>query len=143
MPPLPCTGCLVTAGRSPGEQAAADLPTPATLLDQLDAAREAATAGRWKLWGMDVMADQDGTSNVDTATPVAHTSYRDENGKPRTFDAHLICDMHAALPLLTAALRAVLDLADGYDTGVLDEDMVAARLRAAVAAALTPEGAQQ
>lgn len=62
-------------------------------MSEFDGLREAAsqaTPGRWKLWGMSVMADQDGTSNVDTAVHVASTHYRDENGKPRTWDADWI-----------------------------------------------------
>ena len=113
-------------------------------LDALDAARAAATGGVWKLWGMDVLADQDGTSNVDTAVPVAHTSYRDENGKPRTWDADLICEMHAALPDLIAdarKLRALRDaiegLADDYDGDFeVHGSAVAEDIRATVAAAL-------
>lgn len=49
------------------------------------------TSGRWKLWGMSVLADQDGTSNVDHAVPVANT-FMLVNGKPRTFDADLIAE---------------------------------------------------
>ena len=61
-----------------------------------------ATPGVWKLWGMTVMADQDGTSNVDSAVEVAHTVYRDERGKPRTWDAMHIAafDPPTALALL-------------------------------------------
>jgi hypothetical protein len=84
-------------------------------LRQLTEAHAAATPGVWKLWGMSVMADQDGTSNVDTAVTVAHTSYRDEHGKPRTFDASFICDAHRDVPWLVAALTAVLDLADEHE----------------------------
>jgi hypothetical protein len=53
------------------------------------AAAEAATPGVWKLWGMSVMAAQDGTSNADTAVDVARTAMRID-GKPRTFDAQHI-----------------------------------------------------
>ena len=47
----------------------------------------AATQGKWKLWGMTVMADQDGTGNVDTAVGVANTYGHDERGAPRTWNA--------------------------------------------------------
>lgn len=59
-------------------------------LDEMRAVAEKATPGSWKLWGMTVMADQDGTSDVDHAVPVADTFYRDEHGKPRTWDATFI-----------------------------------------------------
>lgn len=48
------------------------------------------TPGRWKSWGMSVMADQDGSGNVEYAIPVASTHFRNEEGKPRTFDADWI-----------------------------------------------------
>lgn len=63
---------------------------------------ENATPGRWKLWGMTVMADQDGTSNVNTAVDVAATFYRDEHGKPRTWDATHIASWHPAVALAVA-----------------------------------------
>lgn len=75
---------------------------------------DAATPGVWKLWGMSVMADQDGTSNVDTAVDVARTLYRDDAGKPRTWDAEFIAHARQDVPRLVAALRAVLDVADEW-----------------------------
>lgn len=65
-----------------------------------------ATPGVWKLWGMSVMADQDGTSNVVTAVEVARTAHRDEHGKPRTWDAELIRLMQ---PRAALALADVLE----------------------------------
>lgn len=65
------------------------------------------TPGVWKLWGMTVMADEDGTSNVDTAVGVANTLYRDEHGKPRTWDADYIAAMQPSVGL---ALADVLDV---------------------------------
>lgn len=61
-----------------------------------------ATPGTWKLWGMLVMADQDGTSNVDTAVEVAHTLHRDEDNKPRTWDAKHIAGMQPSVALAVA-----------------------------------------
>lgn len=63
---------------------------------------ENATPGVWKLWGMTVMADQGGTSNVDTAVDVARTSCRDEHGKPRTWDAEVIRLMQPRTALVLA-----------------------------------------
>lgn len=65
-----------------------------------------ATPGAWKLWGMTVMADQDGTSDYETAVPVAQTWFRDEHDKPRTWDASLIAESHNLLPALLDALAA-------------------------------------
>lgn len=45
---------------------------------------QAATPGAWKVWAMSVLADQDGTSDVETAVPVADTHH--EAGL-RTFNA--------------------------------------------------------
>lgn len=59
-------------------------------LDEDEERARRATQGVWKIWGMAVMADQDGTSSADTAVDVAHTVMADEHGKPRTFDAQHI-----------------------------------------------------
>lgn len=74
--------------------------------DELDRLYANGTQGAWKLWGMQVLADQDGTSNVDTAVPVASTFCRNEDGKPRTWDATLIAALHNATPALAEWLRA-------------------------------------
>ncbi|HEY9367020.1 hypothetical protein [Streptomyces sp.] len=66
--------------------------------DRLNELVAKATPGRWKLWGMEVLADIDGTSNVDTALPVARTSH--EAGL-RTFNATYIAAMN---PLVGKAL---------------------------------------
>ena len=65
-------------------------------LRELDTKR---TEGVWKLWGMQVASDYDGTSNIDTATMVAQT-YQTVNGAPRTFDADLICSLVNNAPWL-------------------------------------------
>ena len=75
---------------------------------------ENATPGRWKLWGMQVMADQDGTSNVKTAAPVANTFHRDEDGKPRTWDADQIAGMD---PTVTLALAELLSMIADHAAG--------------------------
>jgi hypothetical protein len=68
-----------------------------------------ATQGRWKLWGMLVMADPSGTSNVDDCIDVAQTYFRDEQGKPRTWDASHIArwDPQRVLKECEAKLRIV------------------------------------
>jgi hypothetical protein len=75
-------------------------------LDEIEARIAGATPGVWKLWGMAVMADQDGTGNVDTAVDVATTHMR-VDGKPRTFDAQLIAHAPADLAALVAVVRHV------------------------------------
>lgn len=59
-------------------------------------AAEKASQGRWKLWGMQVMADTFGDSNVDHAALVANTQFVDDNGKPRTWNAHHIAQWDPA-----------------------------------------------
>jgi hypothetical protein len=65
---------------------------------------EKATPGRWKSWGMQALADQDGTSDVDTAVPVASTFSCDEAGRPRTYDLDHIIGMQPAVALAVADL---------------------------------------
>ncbi len=103
--------------------------TPAELLElvqQLEALLSNATPGKWKLWGMSVMADQDGSSDVARAVKVANTFFSDERGCPRTNDASLIAETHNALPMVLSALRSCAELLaalsyinDGY-TGQLE-----------------------
>jgi hypothetical protein len=69
-----------------------------------------ATPGEWKLWGMSVMADQDGSSEVARAKKVANTFFSDERGSPRTHDASLIAETHNALPAMLSALRSYAEL---------------------------------
>jgi hypothetical protein len=75
------------------------------------AVAQSATPGHWKLWGMSVMADQDGTSNVATAVPVAQTAMV-VDGRPRTFDAHHIArwDPARVLAECEAKRRMIEDL---------------------------------
>lgn len=85
---------------------------------EMRAKAEKATPGRWKLWGMAVMADQDGTSNVDTAVPVCATYSTDaESGRLRTYDADHIAGMHPAVAL------AVADWLDAAADGLSPERM--------------------
>lgn len=80
-------------------------------LDEIEATARKATQGHWKPWGMQVLADQDGTSNVDTARPVCSTYYRNEEGRRRTFDAdHIALNDPAAVLAMVAGLRAVVAL---------------------------------
>lgn len=75
-------------------------------LSEIEARLAGATPGVWKLWGMDVLADQDGTSDVDTAVPVATTRMLID-GKPRTFDAELIAHAPTDLTALVKFAREV------------------------------------
>jgi hypothetical protein len=93
------------ASESPGPLAALLTPND---LDELERLLAAATPGKWKLWAADVMADQDGTSNVDTAKHVASTHFTDTEGHPRTNDAQLICALHRNARGLIDAARAAL-----------------------------------
>jgi hypothetical protein len=63
---------------------------------------EIATPGRWKSWGMEVRADTDGTSNLDTSLPVASTYSMNAEGRPRTYDADHIIGMQPAVALAVA-----------------------------------------
>lgn len=75
-------------------------------LSEIEERIAAATPGVWKLWGMDVLADQDGTSDVDTAVPVATTRMLID-GKPRTFDAELVAHAPTDLAALVKFAREV------------------------------------
>lgn len=71
-----------------------------------------ATPGTWKVWGMSVMADVVGDSNVETALDVAHRTH--EEGL-RTFNANYIARMD---PNLGRMLADWLDqCADRLDKG--------------------------
>lgn len=74
-------------------------------LDDVEEQARKATPGVWKLWGMSVMADQDGTSNAETCTDVAHTVMLDDEGKPRTFDAQHIARHDPPRVLAEVAVR--------------------------------------
>lgn len=115
---------------------AADRPV-AELLDELDAAREKVLAIRHDYPSLPTLVQK--AADVDLAwsdgAGVLWVETED------SADAALIVAAVNALPRLTAALRAVLDLADELDR--VDELFtVADRLRTTVAAALTPEDAR-
>ena len=66
---------------------------------------EMAEPGRWKLWGMTVMADPKGTSSVDDAIKVAHTSTPSTTGLLlHTGNAQHIASWHPAVALAMADL---------------------------------------
>lgn len=69
----------------------------------------AATPGKWKLWGGEVRADADGTSNLDTSTLVCvPTTTTNEHGALRVPNAYLIAAMQQALPDLLDVAEAAL-----------------------------------
>lgn len=74
-------------------------------LDAIQARADAATAGPWKLWGMTVMDDPLGNSNVEDARDIAHT-FEPDRGL-RTFNATFIAHAREDVPKLVAVLRAV------------------------------------
>ena len=79
-------------------------PTPLDLA-LIKARAEIATPGPWKTWGMSVLADPVGDSNLDTAILVARTSYRNANGHPRTNDADFIAAARTDVPALLAEIE--------------------------------------
>lgn len=57
------------------------------------------TPGRWRLWGMDIMAGPEDSANYDDAVLVAVT-YSPERAKLRTFNADLMASLVNAAPEL-------------------------------------------
>jgi hypothetical protein len=117
--------------------------TPRDLLDHLDAAYASASPGPWQYDPSE--GDTVWDADVDRPSIIALT--RDPYGHCEA-DAALIVAAVNALPKLTAALRAVLDLADELD-GLVDDETVDEtariahawtrdRLRKAITAALAP-----
>lgn len=78
----------------------------ARLLNRARKLLEGITPGPWKVWGMTVMWDRGGDSDVDKALEVA-TTYSPNTDRPRTFNADFI----AAAPGLVAALCDALEAA--------------------------------
>jgi len=74
-----------------------------------------ATPGPWKLWGMSVLADPVGDSNLDTAIHVANTAFRDANGRPRTNDADFIAAARTDVPNLLDEVERLTRIVNGYD----------------------------
>ena len=80
--------------------------TAREVLDGIKGQLSAITPGVWKVWGMAVMADPVGNSNVDDAHMIAVTS--DPHRGLRTFNADFIASAPSTVARLTAALEAVL-----------------------------------
>lgn len=75
---------------------------------------DAATAGPWKLWGMSVLADHAGTSDLETAIPIADTmSY--PAMPPRTFNATFIAQSRADIPALCDEVDRLQDIRGRLD----------------------------
>ena len=79
-------------------------------LAAIRARADAATPAPWKLWGMSVLADPVGDSNLDTAIHVANTSYRNAQGRPRTNDADFIAGARLDIPNLLAEVERLRSL---------------------------------
>ncbi len=94
-------------------------------LARLEATAEVAAEhapGDWKLWGMSVMADKDGSGRPEWAHAVARTSACDANGKPRTWLASHIAAFDPPTALaLCAEVRALNDRLNG--ASVIDHDI--------------------
>jgi len=84
-------------------------------LAAIRARADAATPGPWKLWGMSVLADPVGDSNLDTAILVANTAFRDANGRLRTNDADFIAAARTDVPALLAEVERLTRIVNGYD----------------------------
>lgn len=91
---------------------------PRQRLDELDAAREAATPGPWFAWDRGVgwhlaVEDPTGVNHLPGRPHLVPEGSRTDLA--RAEDAALIVAAVNALPVLTSALRAVADLADELD----------------------------
>ena len=102
----PCPTCATERARAEAAEARlATLlaPVKEVNLNEILRLDREATPGPWKLWGFDVLADLDGSGNIDTAVPVAYTV------GPRTFNADLIAAYRTTVPVMAreiARLRA-------------------------------------
>ena len=107
-------------------------------LEQIKARLSQITPGEWKLWGMSVMADPIGNSNVDDAYLIATTS--DPHRGLRTWNANFIAKAPSDISRLVAAVEAVLSLIDEADTrGIASgSPLEADAIRAAIENALIP-----
>lgn len=72
-----------------------------TAANRVRAAAKKATPARWKVWGMQVMADTGGDSDVAKATLVANSSH--ESGL-RTWNADYIATMDPTVGLALATM---------------------------------------
>jgi hypothetical protein len=119
--------------------------TAREVLDSIKGRLGAITPGAWKVWGMAVMADPVGNSNVDDAHMIAVTS--DPHRGLRTFNADFIASAPSTVARLTAALESaleacdrVIDNTDGHKPPgpphPTREQATACRIRAAIESAL-------
>lgn len=85
-------------------------------LDEQEERARRCTPGKWKVWGMSVMADPTGRSLVEECKDVAHTVMVDVAGKPRTFDAqhiarhdpvHVVAEVTARRQMVTELHAAI------------------------------------
>ena len=83
-------------------------------LAAIRARADRATPAPWKLWGMSVLADPVGDSNLDTAILVANTTFRDAQGRPRTNDADFIAAARSDVPALLAEVERLTRIVNGY-----------------------------
>lgn len=74
-------------------------------LDEQEELARQCTPGRWKVWGLSVMADPNGRSLVENCSDVAHTVMVDEQGVPRTFNARHIAAHGPEQVLAEIAMR--------------------------------------
>ncbi len=77
---------------------------------------EKATKGPWKLWGMSVQSDREGTGLANEAESIAFT--RDPDRGLRTFNANFIAAARTALPARDEALRVAVDFIESGLDGV-------------------------
>jgi hypothetical protein len=108
--------------------------TAREVLDGIKAQLSAITPGAWKVWGMGVMADPVGNSNVDDAHMIAVTS--DPHRGLRTFNADFIASAPSTVARLTAAVESVLAECDYLDTLADGDKHYAKSFRAAIENAL-------
>lgn len=89
-------------------------------------AAQKAEQGRWKLWGMTVMADPTGTSNVGDAIEVARPSTPSWCDRvPRTWNGSYICGMDPAVALAVADWLDVVASRDPTGQSVEAEPAIA------------------
>ena len=87
----------------------------ATELDlaAIRARADGATAGPWKTWAMQVLADPVGNSNLDDGLLIAHTS--DPRRGLRTFNAEFIAHARIDVPMLLDEIERLARIVNGYD----------------------------
>jgi len=88
-----------------------------TKLQEIRDRADKATVGPWKLWGMDVMHDPVGDSNIDTALLIANTE--DPHRGLRTFNAEFIAHARQDVPYLLDAIERL----ENFIEKVLNQDI--------------------